>query len=200
MGKMKPLLLGLLAASVWAQVPSDVVRQSHQYAGKWWANADSEERAGFINGAGDCLTWAAHIKGFSDPPEQIAGKIDGYYKSHSESADLSVVEVWEKVSANPGGTPGSKSDGGERWTNVHWYLNGDWWGQIGHSGEVGYLTGYIWCVNNRVQPRTDAYSRPINYYQERIEAYIDANPRAGNEAVADILHRLRDKNVQGGTH
>jgi hypothetical protein len=197
---MKPLLLGLLAASVCAQVPSDAVKPSRQYDGKWWANADSEERAGFINGAGDCLTWTAHIKGFSDPPEQVAGKIDKYYKSNSKSADLSVVHVWGKLAANPVGAHAPKSDDGERWTNAHWYLNGDWFGQIGNYGEVGYLMGYIWCVNNRVQPQTDTYSRPINYYQARIEAYIGAHPKAGNEAVADILHRLRDKNVQGGPH
>jgi len=189
--------VGIVAASFAAQTPSNATSgPSRQYNGKWWVNADAPERAGFINGAGDCLTWTAHVDGFNAPPESIAGEIGKYYESHPEAAGSSVVDVWRKVAAKQRVAPASKSGDGEDWANAHWYLNGDWWGGGGLPEKQGFLEGYLWCMSNRVNPKTETYSRTVGFYQKKIDAYIDAHPKAGNEAIADILHRFRDKSVQ----
>jgi hypothetical protein len=189
------LIIVMFAVNSWSQSPppsNAAPRKGWTFDGKWWLGADAEERSGFINGAADCLTWTAHEKGFNATPEQVADKISKFYKAHPESASLTVVEVWEKVAPQPKTTKTPETQG-ETWKNAHWYLNGDWWGQISRSEEEGYLKGYIWCMDNRVVPKTDSYSQSVSFYQKKIDAYIEAHPKAGNEAVALILHRYRDK-------
>ena len=187
------LLLGMVTAHTWAQASDGAIQASPQYDGKWWLSADSEERAGFIDGASDCLTWAAHLKGFNATLAQVDVKIRKYYRSHPEAANLSVVDVWEMATAAKVASPEPKTSGGEDWTNAHWYFNGDWWGGGGSLDKQGFLEGYLWCTDNRVQPKTETYSRSVNFYQMKIDAYIEAHPKAGNEAVALILRRFRDK-------
>jgi hypothetical protein len=187
------LLLGMLTTNTWAQASTDVRPASRQFDGKWWANADSEERAGFIDGASDCLTWEAHLKGFNATLSQVDAKIRKYYRSNPEAENLSVVDVWEKIGAAQVATAETNPSGGEDWTNAHWYFNEDWWVGGSSLDQLGFLEGYIWCTDNRVKPKTETFSHSVNFYQKKIDAYIEAHPKADNEAVALILRRFRDK-------
>jgi len=192
------LLISLiLAVDGWGQSPqppSSALRTNQHLDGKWWLRADTEERSGFINGAADCLTWTAHEKGFNATPEQVANKISKFYRAHPEAASLAAVDVWRMVAVQPKVTETPENQG-EVWKNPHWYLNGDWWGSISLLEEKGYLQGYIWCMNDRVEPKTDRYSQPLSFYQEKIDAYIKAHPKSGSEAVAIILRRFRDRDA-----
>jgi hypothetical protein len=191
------LIFVTLAVSGWCQStqpPISTPRTSQPFDGEWWVRADKEERYGFMNGAADCLTWTAHEEGFSGTPEQPADKISKFYKAHPEAANLAVVDVWKKVAVQPGATK-SPEPQGETWKNTHWYLNGLWWRGGTLLEEKGYLQGYLWCMNNRIDPKTDSYSRPVSYYQKKIDAYIKAHPNSDDEAVANILHRYRDENA-----
>lgn len=191
------LIIVMLAVNGWCQSPqppSSAPQTNQHFDGKWWLRSDKEERSGFINGAADCLTWTAHEKGFNATPEQVADKISRFYKAHPESASLAVVDVWKKVAVQPKATKVPEAQG-ETWKNTHWYLNGDWWGGINLQEENGYLEGYLWCTNNRVDPKTETYSQPVSFYQKKIDAYIEAHPKSGSEAVASILHRYRDRDV-----
>src|ERR1022692_1739427 len=191
------LIFVTLAVNGWCQStqpPISTPPTSQPFDGKWWVRADKEERYGFMNGAADCLTWTAHEEGFSGTPEQLADKISKFYKAHPEAANLAVVDVGKKVAVQPKATKSPESQG-ETWKNAHWYLNGLWWRGGTLLEEKGYLQGYLWCMNNRVDPKTDSYSRPVSYYQKKIDAYIKAHPNSDDEAVANILHRYRDKNA-----
>jgi hypothetical protein len=183
-----------LAACGWCQPAAPqggAHRSESRFTGRWWQEADPEERSGFINGAADCLTWTAHEKGFNATPEQLAGKISNFYAGHPERVNVAVVDAW-KQAAVPAQPLSASADQGETWNNPHWYLNGDWWGSISPAEERGYLEGYLWCMNNRVVPKAETYSNGVTFYQEKIDAYIDTHPSSGSEAVAAILHRYRD--------
>jgi hypothetical protein len=191
------LIVLTLATSAWSQSSQPVVTAAPSKQvinGVWWAKTEVGVRSGFINGASDCLTWTAHKKGFNATPEQIMDKIDKYYQTHPESAHLSVIDVWQKVVDDPKAGK-STLDPGETWTNAHWYLNGEWWHQIYESEQLGFVEGYLWCMKTQVSHPTESYSRSANYYCQRIDAFVSAHPKLGNEAVAVTLHRFRDKDV-----
>ncbi len=178
------------------QVHGTASEPFHNSDGKWWLSIDSDERSGFINGAADCLTWSTREEGFNGTPEQLVDKITKFYKAHPEAVTRRVVDVWREVAKSEKYTKTPK-DQGETWKNAHWYLNGDWWGQINRWEEDGYIEGYLWCIDNRVVPKTDSYSQSVSFYRKKIDAYLETHPKAGNEAVAVILSKFRD--IPNGT-
>jgi len=193
------LMIVMFALNTWGQSSQPAANASRTNLiidGKGWLKADAEERFGFINGAVDCLTWTAHQKGFNGTPEQLADKISNYYKAHPEATDLTVIDVWARV-APQSDTNRTPEGRGETWKNAHWYLNGDWWGQINRSEARGYLEGYLWCIDNRVIPKTESFSQSVSFYQKKIDSYIDAHPNSGREAVAIILSKFCDKPAGG---
>ncbi|MGP8271485.1 MAG: hypothetical protein ACLQLH_15570 [Terracidiphilus sp.] len=191
------LVVLVLATNIWSQSPRTVIvgAQSKQaFDGKWWVNTELGERSGFLNGASDCLTWTAHKKGFNSTPEQIMDKIDKYYITHPGSASLNVIDVWQKV-ADHSKASAATSDSGEIWKNPHWYLNGGWWGQVSETEQLGFVEGYLWCLRTQVPAPTESYSGIATSYRRKIDAFVRANPKLGNEAVAVTLHRFRDTDV-----
>lgn len=191
------LIVVMFAVNGWGELPqpsSSVPQTNQHFDGKWWLRTDKEERFGFMNGAADCLTWTVHEVGFNGTPEQLADKISKFYKAHPEAASLSVVDAWKKVGVEPKATNGPESQG-ETWKNAHWYLDGLWWRGATLLEDKGYLQGYLWCINNRVVPKTESYSKPVSYYQTKIDTYIKTHPNSDSEAVANILHRYRDSDV-----
>jgi hypothetical protein len=186
----------MLAVNGWPQSPhgrDDSPRAKSGFDGRWWLRADREERAGFIEGGADCLTWTAHEKGFSGTSQELEPRISQFYKAHPENAGVAVLDVWKRLaesSTKPSNTP---EPGAEIWNNPHWYLNGDWWGSVSLLEDKGFLEGYLSCTDNRVVPKTESYSQSVGFYQRRIDSYIDAHPNSGSEPVAAILRRFRDK-------
>ena len=186
--------LAVGARSQSLQPVNDAAPAKQTFDGRWWVRSDAEERSGFINGASDCLTWTAHKKGFNATPEQLANKITKFYELHPESISSSVINVWQKVADQPKASNGGK-DEGEVWKNAHWYLNGDWWAQISEDQQLGFVEGYLWCLKTQVPTPTDSYSKPPDAYRRKIDAFVKANPKLGNEAVAVTLHRYRDRDA-----
>jgi hypothetical protein len=138
------------------------------------------------------MTWTAHKPGFSATPEQMTEKITRFYQAHPEAADLSVIDIWQRVEdhSNP---VKEKDESAETWKNPHWYLNGEWWMQISEREQLGFVEGYLWCLRTQVREDGESYSHPAISYQQKIDAFVKANPKLGNEAVAVTLRRFRDK-------
>lgn len=173
------------------QSPQESGRTGKAFDGNWWLATDSDERSGFLNGAADCLVWAAHAKGFSATPEQLDKKITHYYAAHPADRKKLVTDVWRELETKS--LPASVTPGAENWTNPHWYLDGLWWSQGAKQENVGYVEGYLWCWRTYLQTPSDTYSRPVSYYVEKISEYIRASAGADDEAVATILSRFGDQ-------
>lgn len=165
-----------------------------QFDGTWWLSTDPGERAGFVNGLADCMTWEAHKKGYNATPEQLDEKITKFYQTNAASKDLSILAVWQKVSGTEKQVPAPK--GGETWNIPHWYLNGDWWVQVEQPEQQGFLEGYLWCFRTQVEEPHASFSKPDSFYWEKVNAFVAANPKLGKEAVAKTLARFRDKPKQ----
>ena len=139
------------------------------------------------------MTWTVHKKGFSQTPEQLMERISKYYKTHRDAAGLSVVEVWIKLDAQGQFDMGPDDKGGEIWKNAHWYLNGEWWTQSSEDQQLGFVEGYLWCMKTQAPASTDSYSASPKTYQQKINAFVNAHPKLGNESVAVTLRRFRDQ-------
>ena len=191
------LIILALATGAWSQslyFASGTAPAKQTFAGAWWAKSDIEERSGFLNGVADCMTWTAHKKGFNATPEQLMDKITKFYKLHTESLSINVIDVWQKVADQPKAGKGSEGEG-ETWKNAHWYLNDDWWSQGSEAEQLGFVEGYLWCLKTQVPAPTDSYSGTPNTYRRKIDAFVRANPKLGKEFVAVTLHRFRDQDV-----
>ena len=178
------------------QAPITEKSRKAVYDGNWWLTKEVDERGAFIDGADDCLTWVAHVKGFLGTGDQLQEKITQYYETHPVERTVPVMEVCRKLAR---GSPVPKpSRGGEVWTNPHWYLNGLYWRQLNYeTAQQAFLEGYLWCMRTCVGKPTETYSRPIAYYVHRISNYIKTHPKtADDEAIADILSRFRDNSEQ----
>ncbi len=159
------------------------------FDGSWWLTTPSNER----DGASDCLTWVAHLQGFSSTPEQLREKITQYYLAHPSNKHSTVMDVWQKLTSAIPRKPKKATKGGDAWKNPHWYLNGGWWRQVPDEERKGFLEGYLLCMLERVNPPTEEYSRSISFYAEKIDAHIQAHPKANDDPVAIILSRFRDR-------
>jgi hypothetical protein len=195
MRKFRSLIILGLAACMWSQSPqahTSAAPEKQAFGGAWWAGADSEEKAGFLNGAADCMTWDAHKAGFNATPGQLIDRITNFYRTHPESADLTVIDVWQRVE-NRSKPIKDKSPSAETWKNAHWYLNGDWWMQTSKRQQFGFVEGYLWCLRTQTQTSAESYSQSAISYQRKIDAFVRANPKLGNEAIATTLRRFRDR-------
>jgi hypothetical protein len=183
------LSIGSPAQTAPAAAPSHHAKP--QFDGTWWLSADPEERAGFVNGLADCMTWEAHKKGYNATPEQLDDKITKFYEANPASKELSILTAWQKVSSTEKQAPAPK--GGETWNNPHWYLNGDWWMQVEQPEQQGFVEGYLWCLRTQIEEPHASFSKSASFYWEKVNAFVTANPKLGKEAVATTLNRFRDK-------
>lgn len=191
------LLVLTMAVSGWSQPQqpvADATSTAQPFDGKWWSKTTADEHSSFINGAADCLTWTAHEKGFNATPEQLVVKIDKFYKEHPESANLGVVEVWQKLWAKMPPSPASAQQG-ETWKNAHWYLDGYWWMDETPDQKQGFVEAYLWCMKTHVPNPAETYSKPASLYVAKIDAFVKANAgtKTDREKVALILLRYKDK-------
>ena len=163
------------------------------YDGKWWLSANHDRQAGFLEGVADCLTWVAHEEGFNGTADQLQGRITAYYKKHPEQQSMLVTEVWSEVWAKLGKNvkPSKQPSGGETWSNAHWYLDGNWWGQGSTDEEKGFIEGFLWSMRSRVKDGAGNYPLPNSHYFSKVDQCIRNHPDSGNKPVAVILTRFR---------
>jgi hypothetical protein len=169
------------------------------YDGNWWLAVDPDEQSGYLEGTADCLTWAAHKEGFSSTPAQLRDKISKYYKTNPAKKNVSVVEVWRRLTSSPGHKPNTKTEvhqQGETWSNPHWYLNGSWWQQAERAQRLGFLEGYLSCFHGYVKEPDTQYSRSADYYMTEISNYIRTHRDAYDQAIANILLEFKDQRVK----
>lgn len=197
--RMLPVVLSVAICSLPSQVwnaqsrpKTDEKKVERVYDGNWWLSSGSDERSGFLDGAGDCLFWVAHPKWLSRSMDGLDQHIDQYYRTHPGDRSVSVSTVWRRVLATaPPNKP--RPPGGEVWTNPHGYYDGTWWAEGSELGKQGFLEGYLWCMRACVTDASEKYSLSTTYYARQISAYIRAHPKAYNEPIATILSRFRDK-------
>lgn len=201
---MSLLFLVLMAGSGWTQISQPAINtgQTAHFDGKWWSKASVDERSGFLNGADDCLTWAAreeiwpkNQRAFGGTWAQMNDAITKFYADHPESQQLSVVEVWKRVIAQSNRKTTADSNNAETWKNPHWYFDGFWWLDATEDERQGFVEGYLWCIRTHVPDSQDRYSKPVTFYVEKIDAFAraNANSKADREKIASILQRYRDK-------
>jgi hypothetical protein len=178
----------LITCLLSAQQPS-TPREKQRVDGIWWLAANPGEQSGFVNGVSDCMTWEAHVAGYSETPEQLDDKITDFYRHHPPERALGLLKVWQKVSAGLKPVP----KGGENWTNPHWYLNGNWWMQQVQTEQLGFVEGYLWCTHTQLREPHASYSQSNEFYRGRINGFVKTHPTAGNEAVAITLARFKDR-------
>lgn len=197
-----PIVVLLAFSSVWSQASehrTSSPSRNQQFSASWWARTDAEERSGFLNGTADCMTWTVHKKGFNQTPEQLIDKISAYYKNHREAAGLNVLEIWQRLDAQGQLNTGA-DDQGEAWKNAHWYLNGDWWAQSSEDQQLGFVEGYLWCMKTQAPATVDSYPYSPKVYRQKIDAFVKAHPKLGNESVAVTLRRFRDQDRVSSRH
>lgn len=160
------------------------------YNGNWWLARNPQERSGFLEGAGDCLTWLARVPGFGAPSGQMADRITKHYETHPSERGSLFTEVWRRLASNTEGA--QHHEDGEVWKNPHWYLNGLWWRQSSEEERLGFLEGYLWCVRTQSVPEKVTYSRSVSYYRSKIDDYVRTHAKADDEPIAAILAGFRD--------
>jgi len=160
-----------------------------KYDGTWWLARSSQQRSGFLEGSGDCLTWVARLRGFGDPSDELVEKVTHYYRTHPSNKGTPVIEVWRQLA---GAEIVKEYKEGEVWRNPHWYLNGLWWRQSSEEARLGFLEGYLWCVKSCVSPRSGAYTLSASSYRSKIDDYVKKHAKADDEAIATILGTFRD--------
>lgn len=170
-----------------ASPPKEIIA----YEGRWWASAETEERAGFIWGASDCLSSDADLQGFWGTDEAIDAAISKYYRVHLREENLSIMEVWGKVGSSV--HEPEHPEGGEIYDHPHGFLDGNWYKMEFYPKRIGYLQGYLGCLKTYVNDPPQSYSHTIGYYDDHVWDYIDAHPRAYDEVVAEMLSRFRDR-------
>ncbi len=189
-------VLGCIAALCLCSVV--VLAQSHAaarhnttYDGNWWLAADRDTQSGFLEGAADCLTWVVHRKGFNGTSDELRGPITMYYKKNPSHRSMLVTEVWQELQRKQTRAANTQKEGGEVWTNPHWYLNGQWWNASPKDERKAFVEGYLWCV--RSYSNSDEYPQSDDYYFDKVDKYTEAHPDTDNEPIAETLSRFRKR-------
>jgi hypothetical protein len=157
------------------------------FDGNWWAKAASDERIGFLYALDDCLTYDVRPAwSFDDTWANYEEKITSYY-APSTNRSATVQRVFESFGKRASTTQVAKR--GERYGDEFWRAHND-------LSRRGFLEGYISCRIHRAnEPQ---WSKPINYYLEKLNDMYNADDRHGENApeytgsVASALDKLRD--------
>jgi hypothetical protein len=182
--------------------------------GVWWDETGERERTGFLDGASDCLTWTARLKGYNAPSARLAPELDRFYQTHPKQKKLPLLAAWRRVVPEMAAKQEAETPRGpgEEWSNAHWYLNGGWWAGRSTQGQLGFVEGHLWCARTYVKAPTPppqpgqnqpslgtppVYSHPAAYYVQKIDEYYAKH--GYNEAIADVLARYQDKGKPAGS-
>ena len=166
--------------------------KAQTYDGHWWFSANEDRQSGYLEGIADCMTWDVRRSGFEGTSQQLRDGITQYYKKHPQEKSKLVTVVWEyiwakQVSKTKSGPPAS----GETWSKPHWYLDGNWWGQVTRETQKGFVDGYLSCTRSFVPAGREAYPLTNSHYFQQIDAFINSHPNSSKKPIALSLSRFR---------
>lgn len=169
-----------------------------RYDGRWWSSSSEEVRAAFLSGYYDCYIWDVRGTAYSDGSVmQEARKISEYYKSNPGATNAPVLQVVKTFNeGKKHATVQSKDRHGEN--------DGDYWRQMSHPEREAFIGGYIAChseyLHGGFSKSTDSYVNAISkWYGVSDQDVSELSPKTGEDKIANVLLRLRDKSTSAPT-
>lgn len=81
----------------------------------------------------------------------------------------------------------------------HGYYDGQYWGDLGEEGELGYVEGCLWCWRACLHSKSATFSESPEEYVALISKWYEFNPKSGDinpkrEPVKiAVLYSFRDR-------
>lgn len=173
--------------------------QTRKFDGNWWRDLHDGERVEYLAGFIDCYANDLGDKNntFPESWDTYAPRITQYYESHPQKVARPVIRVLFDVRSPH---PPQPLEGGEVWTEKHWFFNGDYWGQMSKYEEIAFIDGYLSCYRNYLSSRPKKFSLSSSFYAERITRWFDAEPskspkviaKREHVAIADVLYKFAE--------
>ncbi len=188
MSKIKVVLVFLLASVLVATAQDGA---SH-YDGRWWKSLSTDARTAFLAGYYDCYIWDVRGTAYSDGSlMQEAATISKYFKSNAGAENTLVLQVLKNLNAG-------KKHAVVQANDRHGENDGDYWRQMGHEERLAFVRGYILCQNEYLHTgfskTTESYVNDISkWYGVSDQDVSELSTKTGNDKIANVLLRLRDK-------
>jgi hypothetical protein len=186
---MMVLLLGSVA----------VGQQQSRFDGAWWRTLSSDERVEFLAGYIDCYANDLGDKNNTFPESwyTYAPRITEYYDQNPAKLTRQVTSVLFNVRSKH---PPKPQQGGETWTEKHWFFNGDYWRGLGNAERATFIEGYLTCHEAHLSSRPERFSKSATNYVEKISHWFGVTPLDPSEvnakrervAIADALYKFAD--------
>ena len=174
-----------------ALLPRASGQQIPRLDGHWWQTLYENEKVEFVAGYIDCYANDLGDKNntFPESWDTYAPRITNYYGDHPEAANRLVTKVLFDVRSK---RPPKPQEGGETWTEKHWFFDGEYWGQMGKGERDAFIQGYLACYKEHLASRQQKFSLAANRYAQEVSAWFDANPKRYRTAIADVLYKFAD--------
>jgi hypothetical protein len=141
--------------------------QGKAFDGDWWMASTAAEQEGFVLGYGDC---------FADPDSlrvhmlmddaALRTAISDYYQSHAAQHGRPAPEVLKEIWSGHIAVRGAeKAQAGQGWRARHGFFDGGWWKGSNAAERLGFVEGYITCVNNGKNKAAHLQLSPSAYVQ-----------------------------------
>lgn len=197
---MRTLLYGLCLLALLV-VPC--AAQNSKQDGAWWRDLSDGERAQFLAGFIDCYANDLGDKNntFPESWDDYAARISKYYDSHPQQLARPVTSVLFDVRSKH---PPKPLEGGEVWTEKHWFFNGGYWGEMRRYDQIAFVDGYVSCYRTHLSSHPMRFSKPSSVYAAQISRWFDAEPSKTSKlvakrektAIADVLYKFTDQRLR----
>ena len=194
-------LMALLVVSTCRRLPA----QTKSFDGIWWLASTAAEQEGFTLGYGDCWADPSALRVHmltDDATLRIA--VSDYFQSHEAKRNRPVPEVLKEIWSGHIPVRGAeKAQLGEGWRDRHGFFDGAWWKGSNPAERLGFIEGYITCINEAKKKSTALQLEPEQYVQWVDHWYAitgDDEVTAQRQAVkvADVLVRVGNHPSSGG--
>ncbi|HEY9504299.1 MAG TPA: hypothetical protein VIR01_21860 [Pyrinomonadaceae bacterium] len=170
----------------WARLEASTAGTS--FDDQWWKSSQREEQLGFINGYLNCYDVDKNLR-FEATDEEFRHAIDNDLTAAPTNVELTVPNIVDRVfSSFKSKIP--RVEGGEVWSEPHGYYDGTWWKQSSVVQQVGYLEGYLQCIE-RDKKGAPKFPGNLGFYQRSINQFFE-NPQHEDVKIANVLSRVRD--------
>jgi hypothetical protein len=168
-----------------------VARNRIVHDGNWWLQIGAQPygnltQSGFLDGVADYLL-SHDVRWMENTSSAQNSLISEFYKRDPRNLAVLVPDAWRRVLTES--PPPPPLPGGEVYEGPHGYYDGAWYKMGDIDERIAYLEAYLWCLRTYGKQPAAAYPSTLDYYDQRIWDYIDAQ-HAYDEPVADILARF----------